>query len=277
MGLSHSKNRIGKYKHDIELLANAFVNNKLNELINERSFNRLCNSLFEVTELVIIYKGLKNIEDNSFLEKLRMFIKGPIYRLDETTSTGSHTARDIGFELNIASHFASTKFKLDFTTDADLLIHDDHRYLFVECKRPSSLKNIDKCIHYAHKQLTKRFNIFNIPDKTYGIVGLSLSKLINPGDMLLEVLDEQQLEMELSKIIYNFIKTYEKFWAKELDIRRIGILLYLNTPAILTKYNIFVCCEQFGANPVGLKGDPRYQYFLDVCTRLSPSIHLLYN
>ncbi len=276
LGLNHNKNRVGRYTRDIKLLANAFINNKLNELINETNFNRLCNSLFEATELSIIYKGLKNIKDDNFLEKLRMFIKGPIYRLDEKLSSGSHTARDIGFELNIASHFAATKFNLDFTTNADLLIHDDQRYLFIECKRPSSLKNIDKCIHDAHKQLTRRFNRFNLPDKTYGIVVLSLSKLMNRGDMFLEVLEEQQLEKELSRIITNFIKTYEKLWAKELDIRRIGIILYINTPAILTKYNIFVCSEQFGAIPVGLKGDPRYHYFLDVCKRLSPSIQLLH-
>lgn len=222
--------RFGQYQKDIEYLINVLNENRLHLLNKPVSSSKIMNSLYEADEIIQIFQGLANYGQIGYLKnKLPVFIKGPFEVKSEVKSVNAHKARDISFELFIASLFSRTSFIVDFSTDADLLLKNNNFSLFIECKRPNSVNSIRSNIKIASSQLKKRFNVYTEKENIYGIIFISVENVINPNHSLIYTSDEYELTRMLDSKMDAFIQNNRKYWNKIKDNRIIGIIAFFKS------------------------------------------------
>jgi len=222
--------RFGQYQKDIEYLIKVLNENKLYLLNKPVSSSKIMNSLYEADEIIQIYEGLSNCGQTKYLKnKIPIFVKGPVEVNSEKESASAHMARDISFELFIASLFSSTSFKIDFSTEADLLITNSDYRLFVECKRPNSINSIRSNVKIASSQLKKRFNLFVDKENVYGIIFISVDNIINPNHSLIYTSDEYELTRMLESNMAAFIQNNKQHWNKIGDKKIIGIVAFFKS------------------------------------------------
>lgn len=273
LGLYYDVTRIGQYERDIATLAEHFENGTLQTLLDKRKYFDLVNSLNEATEIINIHNGLCNIRDPNLLERLKRFIHGPFAVVEERESGSSYQARDIAFELTMASRYVKANFEVDFGTEADLRIFDNEKMFFIECKRPKSTNSIRSNVHNAFKQLNKRYDGVNSSVLTRGIVALSIGKVINPDQKLLYAKSQDTLYYDsLPAICQRFALAYSRYWQNELDNRTIGVLLYLQTPAVLENRNLITVCDYFAADSTSIPGSSDYRYFMNMAIKLAQGV-----
>jgi len=161
LGVSYEKTRIGEYKRAIDVLLEVYKSKDLDKTKSE--FVRLITALFEASDLVAIHKGLSGPYDTKIKEHIKKYAKGPSDYRKETASTSSNLARNIAFELILASKIVSANMELDFTIKTDIATKFDRRSILFECKRPQSKGKLEANIKDAFKQLEKNTKILHVP------------------------------------------------------------------------------------------------------------------
>lgn len=190
LGIDYSKTRVGKYKVLLSTLARYQLSNNLNEFIEEHSFPDWVNAIYESAELIRIYEGLNGRVDMDLSYRLRDSLKGhELFVLDKSDRSG----RDFSLELSIAAKFTSCGYFIDFGDDADLKVNIRNFVVYLECKRLKSKKKIQGRIKEGLKQLHRRYVKSKIPDRSRGLLVLSIAKIINAHLGLLEAENDQEL------------------------------------------------------------------------------------
>jgi len=271
------KRRFALYRRDIAELVEAFNEGRVDELLKTRTVESLTNSMAEALELGMIRKGLASLlgQDEELARRIRKTIKGPEYAKQEQTDTSTNEPRNYAFELVIASYCAAAEYRIDLTEVADLAFEDDGRKIFIECKRPASVKAIGSNVSKALSQLTKRYDATNFAGLKRGFVALSISKIINREQRLLSVRTEAYLSKQLGSIVERFIREHERSWQRALDIRTLGVIVYFNTAAIIEDQDLIVVCRQVGLNNMTIKGTSDDLYFSEIGTKLQQSMGVL--
>jgi hypothetical protein len=276
-GPRYYETRIARYRKDIAALVKAYNEGKIPQLLKKRDDETLMNSFVEASDLGIIYRGLRNIvdQDEALTRRIKALIKGPEYSKEEKPSNASNYARNISFELVMASHFAAGGYPIDLGNDADLSIGDGDSMLFVECKRPVSAKSIKSNIDLAFDQLTRRYEESKFKGRKRGFIALSISKIINPAQKLLVGKTEQHLRATLTSIVGMFIQQYNGLWQRHSDKRTLGIIVHFHTPAELEREGVYNTCRQIGINNTTVNGTLDDQYFTEVGLRLHKGVEIL--
>ncbi|MDH3267946.1 MAG: hypothetical protein OEM46_03735 [Ignavibacteria bacterium] len=246
-----SPTRFGKYQKDIEHLISVLNKNQVHLLNKPVSSSSIMNSLYEADEIIQIYLGLRKYGQIDYLnKKLPIFIKGPLESKSEAKSVSAHQARDISFELFIASLFSFTSFIVDFSTESDLLISNKTYKVFIECKRPASNTSIRSNIKVASSQLKKRFNLYADGKNIYGLIFISIENVINPNHSLIHTSDEHELTRLLNSNMEAFITTNRQYWDKIEDKRIIGVIAFFKSFGIYENKRIPLYIRYAAANNI---------------------------
>ncbi|HEH9408843.1 hypothetical protein [Aeromonas salmonicida] len=173
LGFSYAKTRYGIYKK---------IFSEFLRRCDERDFSgdieefkkKFDNAYLEVHEAIRIYHGLKSHETTEFLAQLKKVLSGQEFR----AQSEDDKARDFLFELSVATRFINAGYKVDLKGDCDVVVElDDQQTLFVECKRVTSQKKLEKNIKKANTQLKNRLRKTGKPN-AIGLVAIDITDLL---------------------------------------------------------------------------------------------------
>jgi hypothetical protein len=125
-------------------------------------------SILELLDLLEVYIYLKNQVSQGLLSRIKKSLAGCILLSEEKKTY----ARDIFFELKIASKFKKSGFTINLEALADLSVSIEEYKYNIECKRVQSYASIDRNIEKAFEQLKKENQ-----ESEFGIISMDFSKI----------------------------------------------------------------------------------------------------
>ena len=189
-------------------------------------------SLVEATELSDIYCSLPSLPRRIFIQKYQAILNGPQHPQEETTE--SNLARNTMFELYLAGALSNKGVPTEIRHNPDILCVVADRQIFIQCKRPFFRKNTAKNLKLACKQLGRDLSTCGDP-RNRGVVALSLSHALNPGEMCPQVRTEadmhraitSQIRMLVDRILLPLIR----------GPRIVGLVCQMTTPTFIQDIN----------------------------------------
>ena len=118
----------------------------------------------------------------------------------------------------------------DLSGPADVACDVRSRRLLFECKRPFSDAKLTRRINEAAEQLERKLD--SQPQGARGLIAISLSRIINPGDARLVGTNEASLRETLARIVREHGEGLRYAWEPFRGTRIIGIVFHAITPAI---------------------------------------------
>ena len=216
LGLSNRADRIRLHISNIRKLQEAYQNGTLRKLTKDRGNVQLMWSLVEGIEFSDVYIALRNYAPDVLQNKLRDALKGPLDPSAEIPSSSSNIGRNTMFELNLASRLHSKAVPVCFGINPDILCEIEQRRIYIQCKRPFLEQNIPRNISAAKRQLTRDLN--NSSDKyARGVIAISVSRALNPGDKLF-VVKEEHMMRRLADDIQALAEMYSNSWKQIVKI-----------------------------------------------------------
>lgn len=268
-GLDYPRTRVGEYKRHLNEMADYWDQNKIEDLLRLHDFPTLMNSCHEASELSYIFKGLAPYYDLSITNKLQEFIKGPASSKKENASS-TNRGRNIAFELYMAARFAAAGFTIDLTKEADVIVYTQNHKVFVECKRPQKIHQVNSNIKGALSQLEQRYPTAKNPELARGIIAVAIGKVFNPDMLFMQAETLEVLTENLSLINKRFIDRFEPKWRNPSDGRTIGTLVYLGIPAEIKSQNLLTNCHE-----IAVKTTFTNNLGIDILTEIKDKIHPL--
>jgi len=226
LGLNFDEsNRISKY---FKYLGEIEISRKLDKdkfhALIQKNKAKYYYSQFYVLEMCKIIDALQNsTQDEKILkEKLTHLAKGT-YLLSEENINNTQ-ARDTTFELSLFSFFYARNLRVKLASpNPDLQLLTDNFTYNIECKRPYSLKSLERHIRKALKQLRKTRNSVSIPT-----MALSLEQVILGDDLILDSKDEQSALTFLDATLSQFAQANLPVIRKICDNEPCLILYWLS-------------------------------------------------
>lgn len=189
LGLDARRSRFGEHSRRLDHLI---------AIVNDRQLGRPTGSveailakdqiayLLALTESVEFGDIMGTLTDSDPLglrAKLEVVLTGPPLPIDEDTSSGNKS-RNALFELSLAAHLKRAGYEPELGEHPDLRITVDGGVIGVECKRPFTESGVTRNLTRAEKQIIQKLkDPAKLPPGARGIVAISLSKTINPGDL----------------------------------------------------------------------------------------------
>lgn len=174
-------------------------------------------------------------------KNLKAILDGPILPWDETPSTGNIAARNILFELEMASSFRMCDdVKVVGFDDVDFRFDD---VLFnVQCKRIHSPKKVKDNIEKAKEQFTARMH----KPGTKGILCLSIDKLTKKEDMILHVDSSEEITPIMTSLVDGFMREHQHLWSNMLNTNILGVIVCCKLVSWIRKGegNVQTTCRQ---------------------------------
>jgi hypothetical protein len=234
-------NRIRQYHANLALIVEADEAGSLDRLREKMGLEKLREVLWtwvDSFEFVDVFKSLKDMEPAEVLPVLTRAIGGPADAYAEMAKNSSNAPRNFMFELVLAARMARAGLKPQ-VQEPDVFVHMDEWRLLIQCKRPMSISGIQGNIVSAGRQL--RRDLDNDRDRNLiGVVALSVSKVFNPGDKILEVPHREDLSVALSHHVETVWSENKKSFTGLSDPRIQGAMIHLVTPTALTEEKIFL-------------------------------------
>jgi len=174
LGIKTQNTRINRYRDYLEelLLDDDFdhyeIFNDTSDSPVKSDIDRLLYVLREVHELMWIVQGIEENMPIGGKGKLEEIVNGSDFSFQDANKH----ARNIQFELRIASYFCRNGYLVDMSQETDIIASSDKDIFFVECKRISSFKNFDAAISKALKQLNVKIRNKN----EHGIIATDVTK-----------------------------------------------------------------------------------------------------
>ncbi len=183
-------------------------------------------ALTEVGELASIEPFLRACDPPTLYPKLRDALAGPVLPNEEDTN--SNRARNILFELNLASKLWRAGIMSTLGEEPDLSCTLDDIHFLIHCKRAFSATGAKGCIDRARAQLKR--DLKKAPKLAQGIIALSVSRLINTGNRVLFFKGEANGRKALKRRLFVATTSIKQSWAKS-DASVQGIIFHAITPA----------------------------------------------
>ncbi|KAF3982368.1 MAG: hypothetical protein HFP78_02190 [Methylococcales symbiont of Hymedesmia sp. n. MRB-2018] len=220
----------------------------------QKIFPEFVNSMCEISSFIGIYKKLKDepiAELKGIREKLNKGVNGPIELATETAK--STTARNFIFEATTAARFHNPKKGISslLNTVSDTGIHFEKNKIWVECKRITTIKKIEKNIRKASGQL-ERILREKIGSSNKGLVAIDISKILNKGDNIFVQENDALLISAVEKLMNDFIvqnaKKWENIYASR-DRKIIGTVVYFSFMSVSEDRSLLVSVAEWAINP----------------------------
>ncbi len=166
-------------------------------------------------------------------ELLKKALLGPAdpFQEDENSNIG----RNSMFEILFGGVVASVGLHPSLGKEPDVSFEFDNRQIFVQCKRVKSEAKVESRVSEAAKQLQR--DLAQSSNRTdCGLVAISLSRLINPGNRLLIVPSVSDANNFLRLEIRNVIDRHKEHFSNCTKSPKVaGILFHMSTPAWFMK------------------------------------------
>jgi hypothetical protein len=144
LGITTKNTRIERYIQyfeqllvGVEMAEISIFKNSQDERFKSKS-DWLLYILREVDELMWILKGIKTHVPNGLAGRLKDIVSGSDFAALDTNSR----ARNVGYELRIASYFCQAGYQVDLSTTTDIIALNDDFAFFIECKRVASASQV---------------------------------------------------------------------------------------------------------------------------------------
>ena len=236
-----SESRVQSYESVINLLATAQIAGDYSPFEAKHSNHDFLNTSFEISQLIGIHEGLADLNIPEIKSRLTKAVSGnTLYSKDQIRNSG----RDFAFELFVASIFAKRGASIELEGLEDVRLSFLNQEAIIECKRPRSVYSVARNVDRALEQIEKRYE--KLPT-AYGIVALSIDKLLNPDLGQLIVDSAEEASIVAAAIVKTFIKSYEHLWMRpEVDHRNIGCIVVLSAPAYVKSSKLTLSVHQVG-------------------------------
>lgn len=225
IGFPVDRGRLDAYRRIVAELSANFETHGWGDFDSAEHRERVCRTLLEIRELISIHRGLAPLPEPDSATGLRHCVKGPFSPTSELASTASNRARNTGFELYLNALFAFGGLRPRYSTDADLLADYRGHTVFVEAKRPASAGGVERAIHDANRQLSRRLDHLDGQD-AMGLLALDLTKVINPDSKVMPVSDEEHLRALMWNEDTRQIAMLRSYWHKRRHPRTAGVMLH---------------------------------------------------
>ena len=189
-------------------------------------------SLVEATELADIYCGMPAMSHRTFRMKFQDILNGPFAPQDE--SSASNHSRNTVFELNLAGWLKHKGVLTEVSHNPDISCYRADRRVFIQCKRPFGKKNIETNIKRAKKQLHSDLDMAG-DERNRGVVAISLTRALNPANMLFAVRTEKDLAASLHSQMHTLATKYTTSLIS--GPRIVGIVFQMTAPAFVEELN----------------------------------------
>lgn len=265
LGITSSRTRVGKYQKILRTLAEHQKRETLDDFFKKFKFEDWVNAVHESAEIVRIHRGLLDVKDQSFVQRMKDATKGhELYVLDEKNGSG----RDFSLELSVAAKFQSQGYTVSFSDLADIKVSFDSRPLYVECKRIKSQAQISKRVKEGLSQLHERYSNSESPASARGILVVSISKLVNAKLGLLEASSDMDLSNKATAHNANFLYENQELWKSGVDMRTLGLAVVLDVPGILSSKNRqLVTCHEMTITNIVPSDSAEHQEMLNIATK----------
>lgn len=210
-GVTTQNTRVERYIHyfekvvaGIDVVEESIFKNSLNERFKSKT-DWLLYVLREVDELMWILKGFKTHIPNGLATRLTNFVSGSDFAALDTNSS----ARNVEFELRIASYFCQAGYQVDLSTATDIIALNDNFAFFIECKRVASASQVKQRLAEAVKQLNRRMPREYQNRRAYGYVAMDVTKAaFNHNGLTWGVTPEHSKDINQNKL---------KFFGSQID------------------------------------------------------------
>lgn len=183
-------------------------------------------ALVESTELASILPLVKGGDPVVLRQKLEVVLAGPVAQIDESPQTNH--ARNILFELNVASKLERGGVPWALGEHPDVSCKVGERDVLIECKRPFAATGLRGCLRGARRQLEKQ--VTRQGGRALAVIALSLSRAVNQGDQILTYSDEERASAKLGEEMEAFAEATRAQWER-LPTAFVGIIFHVVTPA----------------------------------------------
>jgi hypothetical protein len=198
-------------------------------------------SLVEGAEFTEIFRGIRGYDPAVVKRLMRKAVAGPLDPRLETAST--NMGRNTVFELRLGAGFRRAGASVTMGGVADLSIDHAGFRLYVKCKRPLGEHNIARRFEEGCAQLRYRFKT-DPHSNLVGMVAVSISKALK-GEQMLVVDQEDDLQPALSAEAERAYNSYCESINGEIDLRIVGTICHVFTPARIRASGRLVAASQF--------------------------------
>ena len=160
--------------------------------------------------------------------KLRDVLAGPVLPRDEDENTNH--ARNILFELNLGAKLFEGGAAPMLGERPDLSCMRQDKKLLLECKRVLTKRGAQKRLKKARRDLTDLLKAERVGAR--GVIALSLTKLVNPGDAIFSFSDESAAREGLGAVLSEKADSLRRSW-EHPGTKIIGVIFHVITPTFL--------------------------------------------
>ncbi|HEX9641767.1 MAG TPA: hypothetical protein VGB13_10700 [Candidatus Krumholzibacteria bacterium] len=243
--------RFKTYRDNIERLMEAIRKPRpspVSEEIDDDTLPYLI-AVVEATEFNTLLPFLKSCDPEVLRPKLRDVLRGPELPLAEDDASGQ--ARNILFELNLASKLWQAGLKPELGEHPDVACTVDGKLLLIECKRPVSARSAKDAVSRARRQILRHLK--KRPAGTRGVAALSMSKIMNRGDKLFAYDTEAQGREGLHRHLLDRTERFSDSWTKLPD-SIVGVVFHVITPAVNRITNMYISAQHTNIHPLAKDG-----------------------
>jgi hypothetical protein len=193
------------------------------QLASEGRLTEVLSTMVDSIEIVETIPVLRDCHVEIPMDLLRTAFSGPADALRENFM--SNKARNAMFELNMAAMVARHGLKPALSTaNPDISFEFNKRHIKIECKRAMTESGVFELIRKGIGQLKKSVDHGT---SDLGIVAISLSRLLNSGDMVIVTSDPHGM---LTDCLRSFLKQAEHRLGGMAKPWVMGLLFYLSSP-----------------------------------------------
>lgn len=252
IGVDLGVGRTSNYLSIVSYWARSYQSASVEE--GKRIFPDFVSSMLEIYDFVSVYKAFKDVpvaKLGSIVAKLNKAVKGPIKLEQETPATT--IARNFLFEALVAARLHApvqgASAILNAPSDTGVLFAGSK--IWIECKRITSEKKIEKNVRKASSQLEDTFKK-KMGSGHRGIVALDVSKILNPEDLIYVRENDGHLLQSIACLMNDLIKRLAPVWERvyeRRDHKIIGTIVRFTFMSISEERNLLVHTTQWGLNP----------------------------
>jgi hypothetical protein len=182
-------------------------------------------SAAEAFQLIRIWRAFADRPPEGLKAKLKILAGGPSLEAQENPAKSGNSARDCGFELEVAASFSGLG-DVELKRGVDVAVSHQGISLFVECKRPSSPTMIAENLDRAAEQIMSELNATRLA--SYGIPAISVVKSEWAGGVVIKATTMPQLHHALRSWTARVDKDYLAPWfRRQSDSRMVAVLLHI--------------------------------------------------
>lgn len=241
IGITTSGTRFKQLLDRNKEIVAALKENRVDSLIDDHGNLVLWQAITDANSFIKVYNSFHNEKSHLLPRKsLKIILEGPFLPWDENPKLDNIGSRNILFELETAAVLKEAGVQLIGFDDVDFTFNGVR--FNAQCKRVHSPKQIKNNVEKAIQQFTKRMGSENIK----GLLCLSIDKLTEKENKILQVKTVQELEPIIAPILHEFIKDNRYLWTNIPNINIIGMLVSCQIVAWVREGegNILTTCRQ---------------------------------